>query len=76
MSRHLTAAELQACNRDFRLWGRPGQQLPPDGEGWRCWLNLGGRGAGKTRAGAEWVRAQALGLWGEKATRIALVAPT
>ena len=27
------------------------------------WLLLGGRGAGKTRAGAEWVRAQALGLW-------------
>ena len=28
---------------------------------WRSWLILGGRGAGKTRAGAEWVRAQALG---------------
>ena len=29
---------------------------------WRTWLLLGGRGSGKTRAGAEWVRAQALGL--------------
>ena len=29
-------------------------QLAPDG-GWRIWLFLGGRGAGKTRAGAEWV---------------------
>jgi phage terminase large subunit-like protein len=29
---------------------------------WRIWLFLGGRGAGKTRAGAQWVRALALGL--------------
>lgn len=29
-------------------------QLPPDGD-WRVWLFLGGRGAGKTRAGAEWI---------------------
>jgi phage terminase large subunit-like protein len=31
--------------------------LPPDGD-WRAWLILAGRGFGKTRAGAEWVRAQ------------------
>ncbi|MEO0390488.1 MAG: terminase family protein [Pseudomonadota bacterium] len=30
-------------------------QLPPGGD-WRAWVILGGRGAGKTRAGAEWVR--------------------
>nr|WP_241761251.1 terminase family protein [Erythrobacter sp. NAP1] len=30
-------------------------QLPPDGE-WRVWLIMAGRGFGKTRAGAEWVR--------------------
>ena len=30
-------------------------QLPPVGD-WRTWVILGGRGAGKTRAGAEWVR--------------------
>ncbi|MEM8772645.1 MAG: terminase family protein [Pseudomonadota bacterium] len=30
-------------------------QRPPDGD-WTTWLILGGRGAGKTRAGAEWVR--------------------
>jgi len=29
-------------------------QLPPQGD-WRIWLFLGGRGAGKTRAGAEWI---------------------
>ncbi len=32
-------------------------QLPPAGD-WRTWLILAGRGFGKTRAGAEWVRAQ------------------
>ena len=36
------------------LWARP-EQLPPPGE-WRTWLILAGRGFGKTRAGAEWVR--------------------
>lgn len=29
---------------------------------WTIWLMLGGRGAGKTRTGAEWVRGIALGL--------------
>lgn len=36
-------------------------QLPPSGD-WRVWLILGGRGSGKTRAGAEWVSGMALGL--------------
>lgn len=44
---------------DFRfLWdyqARP-EQLPPDGD-WRIWLIMAGRGFGKTRTGAEWVRA-------------------
>ena len=35
-------------------------QLPPEGD-WTTWVILGGRGAGKTRAGAEWVRAQVEG---------------
>src|ERR1044072_622728 len=35
--------------------GRPGQ-LPPPGD-WGTWLVLAGRGFGKTRMGAEWVRA-------------------
>ena len=30
-------------------------QLPPAGD-WRIWLIMAGRGFGKTRAGAEWVR--------------------
>jgi phage terminase large subunit-like protein len=58
-------------------------QIPPDlapnGDPWLTWLLIGGRGAGKTRAGAEWIRAQALGLppfATEKASRIALVGET
>ena len=30
-------------------------QLPPPGD-WRIWMIMAGRGFGKTRAGAEWVR--------------------
>jgi phage terminase large subunit-like protein len=40
---------------------------------------MGGRGSGKTRTGAEWVRACALGEWApayRPAKRIAIVAPT
>lgn len=61
------------------MWGRLGKQLPPDELDWRSWLILGGRGAGKTRAGAEWVKAQALGDWthgAPQARRIAIVGPT
>ena len=48
-------------------------QRAPEGD-WRTWVFLGGRGAGKTRAGAEWVWDVAMRL-GEGG-RIALVAPT
>ncbi|MDP1701277.1 MAG: terminase family protein [Aestuariivirga sp.] len=61
----------------FGLWAR-GDQTPPPGD-WRSWLILGGRGAGKTRAGAEWVKARATGQGldtGQLAQRIAIVAPT
>jgi phage terminase large subunit-like protein len=34
------------------------KQRPPEGD-WTTWLLLGGRGSGKTRAGAEWVRSLA-----------------
>ena len=43
----------------FDFWALP-HQLPPEGD-WRTWVVMGGRGAGKTRAGAEWVRAQVEG---------------
>ncbi len=69
---------LRALLRDWRYWARP-DQLPPEEANWRNWLVLGGRGSGKTRTGAEWVRAAALGCMQPhvpKARRIALVAPT
>jgi phage terminase large subunit-like protein len=47
-------------------------QVPPPGD-WRTWLFMGGRGAGKTRAGAEWVRGE---VAAGRARRIALVGPT
>jgi phage terminase large subunit-like protein len=56
----LSAEELNRLHFDFELWARD-DQLPPERAGggapWTVWLMLGGRGAGKTRAGAEWVRA-------------------
>ncbi|HLJ71117.1 MAG TPA: terminase family protein, partial [Roseiarcus sp.] len=50
----LTAADCDRLLHDWPLWARP-DQLPPPGE-WVAWLILAGRGAGKTRAGAEAVR--------------------
>lgn len=44
----------------FEHWAIAGHQLPPDGD-WSTWVILGGRGAGKTRAGSEWIRAQVEG---------------
>lgn len=52
----LTADELRALPYLFAFWAMP-HQLPPQGD-WRIWVVLGGRGAGKTRAGAEWLRAK------------------
>ncbi|MEY8843047.1 ATP-binding protein, partial [Cribrihabitans sp. XS_ASV171] len=61
----------------FEFWALP-HQLPPEGD-WRAWVIMGGRGAGKTRAGAEWVRAQVEGarpLDAGRARRVALVGET
>lgn len=65
--------DQQACDyvAKWRNWARD-DQLAPDGD-WQLWLLLAGRGFGKTRAGAEWVREQALARPG---ARIALVAET
>jgi phage terminase large subunit-like protein len=73
----LAAGEIRFMQSEWTLWARP-DQLPPPGD-WTTWLVLGGRGAGKTRAGAEWVRGVALGRPGSapaRAGRIALVAET
>jgi phage terminase large subunit-like protein len=46
-----TKAELKY---HWPFWARP-NQLPPEGD-WTTWLLLAGRGFGKSRCGAEWVR--------------------
>ena len=61
----------------FEFWAMS-HQLPPAGD-WRSWVVIGGRGAGKTRAGAEWVRHQVEGARpGDpgRAMRVALVGET
>lgn len=61
----------------FEVWGRASQRPPPGA--WRHWVFLGGRGAGKTRAGSEWVRRLVEGatpLSGGSHRRLALVAET
>lgn len=50
----LTDAELGALEFDWRFWSRPDQLAPETA--WTYWLILAGRGWGKTRTGAEWVR--------------------
>ncbi len=71
--------QIDRLTTDWPLWARP-DQLPPaqaaGGGDWTVWLVLGGRGAGKTRTGAEWVRALAAGGGADAAGRIALVGET
>jgi phage terminase large subunit-like protein len=57
--------------RDWAFFARPEQVAPTERE-WRTWLFLAGRGAGKTRAGAEWVRDRVKAGY----ERLALIAPT
>lgn len=56
---------------DWSFWGRPEQQAPQSD--WSVWGIIAGRGHGKTRSGAEWVREKAQQNPG---SRIALVART
>ena len=66
----LETHELLQFQHEWMLYARD-DQWPPDGD-WLIWLLLGGRGSGKTRAGAEWTRRRVA----QGAKRIALVAPT
>ncbi|PXA83663.1 ATP-binding protein, partial [Nostoc sp. 3335mG] len=63
--------QSEALRRLWSFWANPGQYLPPGD--WRVWLMMAGRGFGKTRAGAEWVRGIAEG---NRSARIALVGAT
>lgn len=69
--RALEGVDQQTLLTDWSFWSRPSQLEPPD-DWWTVWAVVAGRGFGKTRIGAEFVR--------EKAsipnTRIALVART
>jgi len=69
--RSLNDEEAAYLCRDWRAWARP-EQIDPE-DAWRTWLFLGGRGAGKTRAGAEWI---AEGLRENRMRRIALIGAT
>ena len=50
----LSEAEEETFSCYWEFFALP-HQKPPAGD-WTTWLVLGGRGAGKTRTGAEWVR--------------------
>lgn len=74
----LPGPTLRAFADDWTIWARA-EQLPPEDAEWTVWLLLGGRGAGKTRAGAEWVKGLALGrrpFADAPVERIALVGET
>lgn len=47
--------DLDAILHDWRFVARP-EQVAPTHREWITWLVLAGRGFGKTRTGAEWVR--------------------
>ena len=51
---HFDQIERNEFGYHWDIWARPAQ-LPPPGD-WRIWMVMAGRGFGKTRAGAEWVR--------------------
>ncbi len=65
----MTPAECAHLFYDWNFWARPDQE-PPPGD-WIVWLILAGRGAGKTRAGAEAVR-----RWSKAFAIVNLIGPT
>jgi phage terminase large subunit-like protein len=52
--KRLSDREAADLLSDWRFWRRD-DQIAPEG-GWHVWLLMAGRGFGKTRTGAEWVR--------------------
>jgi phage terminase large subunit-like protein len=78
----LNAGRIDRWTNDWPQFVHHHQKPPAlagSGKPWTTWLILGGRGAGKTRAGAEWVRGLALGdrEYTDRAVgRIALIGET
>jgi phage terminase large subunit-like protein len=66
-----TSAPDEVVVRAWRNWRPPAEHQMPPAEAWATWLMLGGRGAGKTFAGASWL----LDLV-TRPCRLALVGPT
>jgi phage terminase large subunit-like protein len=72
----LRRRETEYFHTDFPAFAHDHQRAPEranSGADWTTWLILGGRGAGKTRAGAEWVRDLALS---DPKAHIALIGET
>lgn len=67
----LEGVDPQELLYDWGFWGRP-EQHEPEGGSWTIWAIVAGRGHGKTRSGAEWIRDKAR----TPNTRIALVGRT
>ena len=63
--------KLDELQHSWDFWARP-EQIQPEGKDWNNWFINSGRGWGKTRCGAEWVREQVKA--GHK--RIACIAST
>ncbi|MGB0904934.1 MAG: terminase large subunit domain-containing protein, partial [Mangrovicoccus sp.] len=73
----LTEGALLALPYIFEFWALD-HQLPPEGD-WKTWVIMGGRGAGKTRAGSEWVRSEVEGSLPTqpgRSKRVALIGET
>src|ERR1041385_6237090 len=71
LCRPLPKAKARRLQYLWEFWDPHKGQIPPLGD-WRVWPRLAGRGFGKTRTGAEYVRAQ---IVARRARRLALVAP-
>ncbi|OZA59246.1 MAG: hypothetical protein B7X78_08540, partial [Sphingomonadales bacterium 39-62-4] len=54
LMKRIPEQEIEQWPYDWKVWGRGSQQAPAGD--WRVWLVMAGRGFGKTRLGAEWVR--------------------
>lgn len=68
----LSEDDCEALLHDWRGFLARPNQISPEGD-WDIWLLLAGRGFGKTRTGAEWVKEE---VDAGRATRIALIAET
>lgn len=68
----LSPEQAEGLLYDWRGFLARPDQIAPDGD-WDIWLCLAGRGWGKTRTGAEWVREE---VKAGRASRLAIIAET